>query len=49
MNTEVESDGQTIQASKLGETYRVRPGEVIDGDGALRNRLEDIVTADNHT
>lgn len=45
MTTEVEADGQTIRTTKLGETYRVRPGEILDGDGALRSRLEDIVTS----
>ncbi|MFB6198589.1 MAG: hypothetical protein ABEI52_10035, partial [Halobacteriaceae archaeon] len=43
MTVEVESDGQTLRAAKLGEQYRVQPGEVIEGDGALRNRLESVV------
>lgn len=49
MTTALEDDNQTIRATKLGETYRVRPDEVLEGDGALRNRLEQIVTADHHT
>ena len=48
MTTELEADGQTIRATKLGETYRLRPGEVLDGDGALRSRLEEIVDAGDH-
>ena len=45
MTTTLEDDSQTIRASKLGETYRLRPGEVLAGDGALRSRLEEIVAA----
>jgi hypothetical protein len=45
MTTELGTDGRTIHATKLGETYRVRPGEVLTGDGALRSRLEEIVAA----
>jgi hypothetical protein len=48
MTTDLEVDGQTIRATKLGETYRLRPGEVLDGDGALRSRLEEIVDAGDH-
>ncbi|MFC4989370.1 hypothetical protein [Saliphagus infecundisoli] len=44
MTTTIEDDNRTIRASKLGETYRVRPGEVLDGEGPFRSRLEDIVT-----
>lgn len=43
MTVEIETDGQALQATKLGDTYRVRPGEIIDGDGALRSQLEPIV------
>lgn len=46
MTTELEADDYTIRATKLGDTYRVRPGEVLDGDGPLRSRLEDIVDID---
>lgn len=48
MTTALEGDNQTIRATKLGETYRLRPGEVLEGDGALRDRLEEIVDADDH-
>ncbi|HET7323524.1 MAG TPA: hypothetical protein VFJ06_04260 [Halococcus sp.] len=47
MTTELESDGRTIRATKLGNTYRVRPDRVLDGDGPLRNRLEKIVDTDD--
>jgi hypothetical protein len=47
MTTEIEPDQRTIRATKLGDTYRVRPGEVLDGDGPLRSRLETIVDADD--
>ncbi len=43
MTVESESDGQALQATKLGDTYRVRPGEIIKGDGALRAQLASIV------
>ena len=35
MTTELESDAQIIRTIKLGETYRVRPSDVLEGDGAL--------------
>src|SRR5699024_5237506 len=47
MTTELESDQRIIRATKLGDTYRVRPGEVLDGDGPLRSRLEELVNADD--
>lgn len=43
MAVEIEPDGQALQATKLGDTYRVRPGELIEGDGALRSQLVPIV------
>jgi hypothetical protein len=44
MTAEIEADGQTITTEKLGVTYRVKPGEVIDGDGPHRDKIEEIVT-----
>jgi hypothetical protein len=38
----VEGD-ETITVERLGQTYRIRPGEEIEGDGALRSQLEAIV------
>jgi hypothetical protein len=44
MNVEIEPDNQTITAEKLGESYRLQPGEIIDGDdGRYREKLEQIV------
>ncbi|WP_248910776.1 hypothetical protein [Halocatena marina] len=43
MTVEIEPDGQALAATKLGDTYRVRPGEIIEGEGALRSRLASIV------
>jgi hypothetical protein len=42
LSAEIEADGQTITAEKLGVTYRVQPGEVIDGDGPHRDKIEEI-------
>jgi hypothetical protein len=44
MTVEVEADGNTLRAEKLGEQYRVQPGQIVEGDGALRGRLESIVS-----
>lgn len=43
LTVEIEADGQTITAEKLGVAYRVRPGEVIDGNGPHRDKIEQIV------
>ena len=43
MTVEIEADGRTLAAEKLGETYRVQPGgEVLDGDGLFAAKLEGI-------
>jgi hypothetical protein len=42
LSAEIEADGQTVAAEKLGVTYRVQPGEVIDGDGPHRDKIEEI-------
>jgi hypothetical protein len=36
-------DTETLAVERLGQTYYIRPGEV-EGDGALRSRLETILT-----
>lgn len=41
-STDTETN-HTLTVEKLGQTYRVRPGAVIEGNGALRSRLETIV------
>jgi hypothetical protein len=38
----VEED-DTLTVERLGQTYRIHPGEEIEGDGALRSKLESIV------
>lgn len=43
MSAEIESDGHTITAEKLGVTYRVQPEKVLDGDGPHRDKIEQIV------
>jgi hypothetical protein len=35
-----------MKSSKLRDTYRVKPGEVIEGEGRFRPRLERLVTVD---
>lgn len=44
-STDPETD-HTITVEKLGQTYRVRPGTVIEGDGVFRSRLENIIQAE---
>lgn len=36
-------DEETIRAEKLGKEYILRPGELVDGEGVLRDRLETVV------
>ena len=36
----------TLTIEKMRDTYRVKPGQVIDGDGRFRPRLERLVTVD---
>ena len=36
----------TLTVAKMRDTYRVRPGQVIEGDGRFRQRLEQLVTGD---
>lgn len=36
-------DGETLIITKLGQEYRVRPGEIIDGDGPHRKQIEALV------
>lgn len=43
MTAEIEANGRTITTEKLGVTYRVKPGEIIDGDGPHRDKIEEIV------
>lgn len=41
MSVNVDRDGLT--AAKLGQRYRVTPEGVVEGDGALKHRLEKVV------
>jgi hypothetical protein len=40
--TTIEDDG-TLTVERLGQTYRIRPDEEIEGDRALHAQLESIV------
>jgi hypothetical protein len=43
MTVEIEADGRTLAAEKLGETYRVQPGgDVVEGDGLFAQKLASI-------
>lgn len=37
-----QTDEATLTVERLGQTYHIRPGEGIEGDGALRSQLETI-------
>jgi hypothetical protein len=41
-STDAETN-HTLTVEKLGQTYRVRSGPVIEGDGAFRSRLESML------
>jgi hypothetical protein len=36
-------DDDTLVVERLGQTYYIRPDESVEGDGALRSKLETIV------
>lgn len=36
-------DNETLTVERLGQTYYIRPGKEIEGDGALRSQLETLV------
>jgi hypothetical protein len=36
-------DDDTLAVERLGQTYRIRPDGSVEGDGALRSKLETIV------
>ena len=46
MTVELGEDNQTLQAEKLGQSYHLRLGEFLAGEGVFRDRLEEIVTND---
>ncbi len=39
---EIEPDGHTVVTEKLGVTYRLTPGELLEGDGPHRDQIEEI-------
>ena len=43
MTAEIEADGHTVTTEKLGVTYRIRSGKVLDGDGPHRDQIEQII------
>src|SRR5699024_3523754 len=42
VSAEIDTDGETVTAEKLGVTYHVKPEGVIDGDGPHREQIEQI-------
>lgn len=36
-------DGETLIITKLGQEYRVQPGDVVDGDGPHREQITDLI------
>lgn len=42
VSAEINTDGETVTAEKLGVTYHVKPEGVIDGDGPHREQIERI-------
>lgn len=38
-------DNDTLTVERLGQTDYIRPGDGIEGDGALRAQLETLVDA----
>jgi hypothetical protein len=36
-------DDDTLTVDRLGQTYRIQPNGSVEGDGALRSKLETIV------
>jgi proliferating cell nuclear antigen len=44
MTVEVEDDGETVAAEKLDQSYRIRPDGTVEGNGVLKDGIENIVT-----
>jgi proliferating cell nuclear antigen len=45
MTVEVEDDGETVSAEKLDQSYRIRPDGTVEGNGVLKDGIENIVAA----
>ncbi len=43
VTVEYDAGDEVLRAEKLGEMYRIYPDGTVDGDGALRDRLEAVV------
>jgi proliferating cell nuclear antigen len=43
MTVEVEDDGETVAAEKLDQSYRIRPDGTVEGNGVLKDGIENIV------
>ena len=43
MTVEVEDDGKTVSAEKLDQSYRIRPDGTVEGNGVLKDGIENIV------
>ena len=43
MTVEVEADGETVTAEKLDQSYRIRPDGTVEGNGVLKDGIENIV------
>ena len=43
MTVEVEADGETVVAEKFDQTYRIHPDGNVEGDGVLKEGIEEIV------
>ena len=43
MTVEVEDDGETVSAEKLDQSYRIRPDGTVEGNGVLKDGIENII------
>ena len=43
MTVEVEDDGETVSAEKLDQSYRIRSDGTVEGNGVLKDGIENIV------
>ena len=43
MIVEIEDDGETVSAEKLDQSYRIRSDGSVEGNGVLKDGIEDIV------
>ena len=43
MYVDIEDDGETLSAEKLDQSYRIRPDGTVEGNGVLKDGIENIV------